>query len=47
MNARMSEWMNKTRSGEGIFQAEGPILQRFHSRKHLTMSVDQKGGQCG
>lgn len=39
--------MNKTRSEEGLFQAEGPIMQRFHSRKDLSMSVDQKGGQCG
>ena len=39
--------MNKTRSGEGLFQAEGPIMQRFHSRKDLSMSVDHKEGQCG
>ena len=34
--------MNKTRSGEGIFQAEGPIMQIFLSRKDLSMSGSER-----
>lgn len=47
----MNEWMDEASNLDGaverVSQMEGPTVKRSHSRKGLSMFVDQKGGQCG